>query len=190
MNTKFKTAAAAAAHLADDPSVEQRVKEEICRNSVVTTLIEMRVEKGLTQEQIAQSMECDASVISRIESGNDRQLKWADITGYCNALKLGMNIMFVDNSLPAAARIHQCVLKIHEDLEMLAKLATEVGTEDTIAQEINRFYREVLFNFLIRFKKNHDLLPATVKVPARSTAETEPDEKGDDKNSPCELTGV
>lgn len=159
MNTKFKSAAEAAAHLAENPEVEKLVRDEIGRSSVVSTLLEMRVEKGLTQEQIAESMGCDASVISRIESGNDRLLKWADITGYCGALKLGMNIMFIDSSLPAAARIQQCVLKIHEDLEILAKLAKEVGADDSIAQEINRFYREVLFNFLARFKQNHDLLP-------------------------------
>jgi len=96
--------------------------------------------------------------------------------------------MFVDSSLPAAARIQQCVEKIHQDLKSLAKLATEVGAEDSIAQEINRFYREVLFSFLIKYKKNHDQLPTIVRIPAISAATPDPSVKCDQKTASCELT--
>jgi len=175
MSKKFKSAAAAAAFLAEDPKVEDRVNDEIKHSKVVSSLLQMRVDKGLTQEQIAKAMGCDDSVISRIESGNDRQLKWADIAGYCHALKIGMTVVFSDHSLPAAERIRQCVFKIHQDLEHLARLAKEAGAEDKIAIEINRFYREVLFNFLVGFQKNHGMLPV-VKLPAQSTPNDEAEE--------------
>ncbi len=162
MKAKFKNTAEAAASLAEDPRVEERIKGEISRNALVSLLLEMRIDKGLTQEQIAASMKCTPSVISRIESGNDRQLKWTDIIGYCNALKVQMSIFFNDPSLPAAERIKQYVFKIHKDLESLATLAKEVGGEDDIARGIDRFYKQVLFNFLIRFKINYEKLTAVV----------------------------
>jgi transcriptional regulator with XRE-family HTH domain len=171
--TRFKTAAEAAAHLAEDPSVEGRVNQEIKRNEIVSLLMEMRVSKGVTQEQIANSMGCDPSTVSRIESiesGNDRQLKWTDIVGYASALKLQMNILFDDESLPAAARIKQCVLKIDEDLKKLAQLAEQVGGDDKISQEISRFYKEVLFNFLLRYVDNNAKLKSVINIPSKPAA--------------------
>ena len=165
--TKFKTVAEAAAHLAEDSTVEKRVKREISQNTLVSLLLEMRVEKGLTQEQIAEAIGCDASTVSRIESGNDRQLKWLDIIGYAGALKVQMSVLFDDESLPAAARIKQCVFKIDDDLKKLAQLAEQVGGDDKIAQEIDRFYKQVLFNFLSRFSENRDKLSAIIKIPTK-----------------------
>jgi transcriptional regulator with XRE-family HTH domain len=189
MNTKFKTVAEAAANLAEDPQMEKRVKDEISRNTVISVLVEMRIDKGLTQEQVAQLMGCDPSVVSRIESGSDRQLKWTDIMGYCSALKVTMNILFDDPAVPAADRIKQYVFKIHEDLEHLAALAKEVGGEDDIAREIDRFYKQVLFNFLVRFKKNYDKLTAVVKIPARTPACPEPETKVSPSTASSELAG-
>ncbi|MDE3097837.1 MAG: helix-turn-helix domain-containing protein [Verrucomicrobiota bacterium] len=170
MNTKFKSVAAAAAHLAEDADVEASVKKEIKGNTLVSVLLEMRIAKGLTQDQIAEAMKCDPSTVSRIESGNDRQLKWSDIVGYVNALKVQMGILFDDDSLPAAARIKQCVFKIDEDLKKLATLAHGVGGDDKIAHAINRFYREVLFNFLKRFEQNSDKLNSIIKIPSKTLA--------------------
>lgn len=163
--TRFKSAAEAAAHLAEDPTVEKLVKQEISRNTLVSLLLEMRIEKGLTQEQIAQSMGCDSSTVSRIESGNDRQLKWLDIVRYASALRLQMCVLFDDESLPAATRIKQCVFKIDADLKKLAELAAQVGGDDEIAQEIARFYKQVLFNFLSRFSENRNKLSAVIRIP-------------------------
>lgn len=170
MKTKFNSVAEAAAQLAGNPEIEKKVKQEIGRNSLVSLLLEMRVSKGLTQEDMAQAMGCDASTISRIESENDRALKWTDVTGYANALKVQMSVMFDDESLPASARIKQCVLKIDEDLKKLACLAEKVGGDDKIAQEINRFYKQVLFNFLANFSENHSKVQSIVKIPVKPHA--------------------
>jgi len=162
---KFTNVAEAAAHLAEDPSVAQLVKNEIVRNELVSALIGMRLAKGFKQEKIAEAMGCDPSTISRIESGNDRQLKWTDVEGYVSALKVQMNILFDDPSLPTADRIKQCVFKIHEHLESLASLANEVEDDPAIVREIDRFYKQVLFNFLARFQANYQKLPCAVRIP-------------------------
>ncbi len=164
MKTKFTSVAEAAAHLAEDPAVEKSVNDEIARNTVISALLEMRIAKGLTQEEIANKLGCDPSVISRMESDNDRQLKWEDIVAYAAALGVDICLLMEDKSLPAAARIKRLVFRIHEDLESLAELAKQVGGEDEIAKKIHQFYGEVLMNFLVKFKRSADKLSAIVKV--------------------------
>lgn len=164
MSTRFKSVAEAAAHLAgDDPEVGKRVKNAIQRNELVSVLLQMRIEKGLTQEEIADRMKCGPSTVSRIESGNDRQLKWSDIIGYVSALKIKMGILFDDETLPASTKIKQCVFKIDEQLKALTELAK--STDDpSIAQGIDRFYKDVLFNFAKRFGENRAEFESVLKV--------------------------
>lgn len=168
MNTKFNNVADAAAQLAEDPSVSAEVQTEVLFSSMVSVLLNMRVAKGLTQEGVAKSMGCDPSKISRLEAGNDRQLRWMDIVGYARALKVDMSVIFDDSGLPAAERIKHCVFRIDEDLEKLGMLAKELGGEDEITKEIDRFYRQVLFNFLARFKRNSERLGAVLRISGES----------------------
>jgi len=172
MNTKPKTneTATAAALLAGDPAVETRVQDEIQRSSMVTRLLTLRVAKNVTQDKVAQAMDCDPSKISRLEAGNDEALKWNDILGYARALDLELTISFADKDLPASARIKHCVYEIHRGLQELATLAASLGVEDKITQEIRRFYAEVLFNFLARYKDGLDALGATMKFPPATHA--------------------
>lgn len=162
MSTKFKTAAAAAAALAEDPTVEQAVDLEVRRGQFVSTLINLRLSKNITQQQVAEKMHCDPSKISRMESGNDPS--FSDIMGYLGALNLGMSILFDDPSLPAAARIKQCVFEIHRHLESLVNLAKTDGKDTALISKIHEFYGEVLFNFVTRYEKSYQKLPA-IEIP-------------------------
>jgi len=55
MNTKFNSVADAAAQLAEDPAIGAEVKNAVVCNSVVSALLQMRVAKGLTQEDVARA---------------------------------------------------------------------------------------------------------------------------------------
>jgi transcriptional regulator with XRE-family HTH domain len=170
MNTRFKNTAEAAAHLADNPQTAQAVKDEISLSEMVCTLLSMRIARGMTQEQIAESMKCDASKISRLESGNDRQLKWWDIVGYANALNVRMSILFDDENLPPAVRIKQCVFRIDDDLKRLAHMAQEFDGDEKIAERIACFYQEVLFNFVKRFTENRERLSNFIRIEPKARA--------------------
>lgn len=195
MNLHSNSIAKMAAALADDPSVEQAVKTEIRESLVVSRLVSIRVAKGLTQEQVAETMGCDPSKISRLEAGNDRNLKWQDIIGYAGALNMNMCLLFEDPSMPAAVRIKEYVFRIAEDLESLSALAKEVGNGDDIAQKIHQFYGEVLFNFLLRYKEGYDKLNAAIKVPIKPTTGASADpqmqqQAATDQHADCEAAGA
>lgn len=169
MNTKkFKSTAEAAAYLAGNPEVEKAVNDEICRGSLVSALIAMRIAKQMTQEQIAKSMNCDPSKISRIEAGNDVHLKWTDIVGYVSALNVHLNVIFHDESLPPAVRIQQCVYQIDDDLKRLRQMVQQLDGDEKTASKIAEFYEEVLFNFLKRFSDNHQILKNYVQIPPKA----------------------
>ena len=170
MNTKSKNIAQMAAALADDPNMEQAVQDEIARNSMVSCLLSMRVSKKLSQEQVAESMGCHPSKVSRIESGSDRTLKWTDILLYASALNVSTCVLFEDPSLPAAERIKQCVFSIREHLNKLTELAGKVGANDEIAKKIHQFSGEVLFNFLVQYQDHSKELRSVIKLPPHPKA--------------------
>ncbi|EIP99436.1 putative transcriptional regulator [Opitutaceae bacterium TAV1] len=190
--TNISETARAAALLADDPSVGTEVDREIRYSRVVSHLLSMRVSKGLTQEQVARAMGCDASKISRLESGNDGSLRWMDIVGYAHALNADIRLSFEDRDLPAAEKIKQCVFGIDDGLKQLAILAKNLGADDEITQKIHSFYAEVLFNFLVRYQDSADSIGLTIRVPAwseknRQAGDSDSGEKLPDKEHVGEL---
>ena len=104
--------------------------EEICCSQLVNTLLQLRIEKGISQKELAKRIGCDPSKISRLEAGNDLQLKIGDVRQYLSALDVTMNMVFEDTSLPVAKK---------------------VDGDEVIINKIHVFCSEVLFNFLSRF---------------------------------------
>ena len=132
--------------------------EEICCSQLVNTLLQLRIEKGISQKELAKRIGCDPSKISRIEAGKDLQLRMGDVMQYLSALNVKMNMVFEDTSLPVAEQIKQHVFLIHEKLEELVKLAKQVDGDKIIINKIHVFCSEVLFNFLSRFGDSYKKL--------------------------------
>ena len=155
---RFKSVAEAAAFLAVDDTVKNLVQDEIDNSQIVNNLLRLRLRKGVSQKELSKSMGCDSSKISRMEAGNDLQLKIGDISQYASALGIQMNVVFEDTTLPVAEQITCNVFSIHEKLEQLVGLAKQVDGDETIINAINSFYKEVLFNVLVRFADSHGRL--------------------------------
>ena len=103
-------------------------------------------------------MKCDSSKISRMEAGNDLQLKVGDINQYASALGVAVQVVFEDKTLPVAEQIKSHVFSIHEQLEQLVGIAKRVDGDELIIGKINAFYGEVLLNFMLRFTDSHQKL--------------------------------
>lgn len=157
-NLRSKSAGDAAAFLCGDETVKNLVEKEIERSWIVNKLLQMRIDKELSQKELAQQMGCDPSKISRMEAGNDLQLKISDIAQYASALGVKISMVFEDTTLPVAEQIKRSVFSIDEKLKQLVGLAKQVDGDEAIINAINSFYKEVLFNFLVRFKDSHEKL--------------------------------
>ena len=95
-NLRFKSVAEASAFLAVDDTVNNLVQEEIANSQIVNNLLRLRMRKGISQKELSKAMMCDSSKISRIEAGNDLQLKIGDVMQYASALGVEVNVTFED----------------------------------------------------------------------------------------------
>lgn len=157
-NLRFKSVAEASAFLAEDDTVNNLVQEEIANSQIVNNLLRLRMRKGISQKELSKAMMCDSSKISRIEAGNDLQLKIGDVMQYASALGVEVNVTFEDTSLPAAEQIKNYVFSIHNQLEQLVEIAKQVDGDKLIIDKIKTFYGEVLLNFMLRFSDSHQKL--------------------------------
>jgi len=182
----FHSVSDAAAFLAGDEQVKALVEQEVAGSQIVNSLIEQRMGKKLSQKELAMRIGCDPSKISRMEAGNDAQLKIGDITHYLSAIGVQMSMILEDTELPAAERIKRHVFAIHEQLEHLVEIAKQVDGDDSIIKKIREFYGEVLLNFMLRFSDSHQKLSivsecitshAALNAPETPSAEKEGTEK-------------
>lgn len=87
---RFTSVGDAAAFLAEDDAVKSEVEEEVENSRIVNNLLQLRMSKGVTQRELAERMGCDPTKISRMEAGNDLQLKEEDVLQYLSALDVMM----------------------------------------------------------------------------------------------------
>ena len=164
MSKKNTTTAALAASLTGDPEAAARVAAHQAETRFVRTLIDMRVEKKLTQRDLAKKMGVGPSKVCRLEACSDRDLNLGDVMLYSKALGVNMSVLFDDPSLPAADRIKHHVFAVHDLLEQLMKLAHQVGGDDSICAKIKQFYGEVLFNFMRGLGNCYSKLPGATPI--------------------------
>jgi len=82
-------------------------------------------------------------------------LKLGDILGYLSALDMNLSMILSDPTSPIADRIKHAVFQIDDLLQELRDLAAPYD-DDKINEGIDRFYHEVLFNFIKNFKSTYD----------------------------------
>ena len=164
MKTHMKTAADIAADLAGDKHIKDLVEKEVNQSKLVMTISRIRIEKGVSQKELAQKMGCTQSKISKIESGPDERINWGDLVEYLDALGVEMSILLDEPSLPAALRIKQHVLATKHLLDELAEIAKDVDDDNDIVSKIHEFYGEVLFNFLLKYEESVQKLNKGVEI--------------------------
>lgn len=134
-------------------------------SALSSAMAESRFAKGLTQRQLAKKMGCSAAKVCSMESAMDCDLRLGDVAKYFAALGMETSIGFNDPGLPAAKQIKNAVFTIKDKLDDLAGLAMKVD-DKAIADDIHRFYAEVLFNFLAKFEDSHRRLRASISPPS------------------------
>lgn len=164
MATRSHSVAEMAAATLGDPSAKERVERMIADRRLIEHLVLFRHIKKITQKQVADHMGCDTSKISKMEAGFDHNLKFGDIIGYLSAMKMGFGVTLTDPSSPLADRIKGHVFRIDTLLQELAELAKAAGDDLTITEGIDRFYKEVLFNFLKNFKDRYDTFQSYMEI--------------------------
>lgn len=94
---------------------------------IASRILQLRLSKGLTQEQLAERADIDASVISRIERGSRTNLRLNTLSKIVDALDIDYEIMF---SFPDSKQAQK---RIKSKLDLI----TDEETLDTIEKLID-----------------------------------------------------
>lgn len=158
MADTYKTAAdLAAAVLGQD--VGKKVAALSAGRQIITALVSIRLGKGLTQKDVADSMGCAASTVSKLEAGTDAELRWSEIGKYSRAVGIQSSLVMDNPGLPATSRIKQRVIEIGELLDEIVELAESVDDDPEIIESIHGFYKELSYNFYLRYERTKVRLP-------------------------------
>lgn len=138
--------------LTDNPAeIKGELERLRAESALVEALMARRREAGLSQRQLAKRAGLAPAKVCRMESGDDASLKIGDVRQYLGGLGYSMHVLLDNESLPAAAKIKQCVVAIGVELRKLASLAEQDPDDKVLIDGINRFRAEVLLNFFIRY---------------------------------------
>lgn len=161
----------------DKERTKKAVEKEINESSVVTMLLMIRHDRGLTQTDVAKRMNCSPSKVSRIEAGTDAQVNLVDLYQYANALDVRTTILFEPTDTRSSLLIKHFVYGIQERLEHLANIARGSEDGDIVADKIHTFFGEVLFNVVKKFSDVYSTLPHIDRQVKRKHPESERDDQ-------------
>jgi transcriptional regulator with XRE-family HTH domain len=138
-------------------SLEKRLRER----QLIKRLITIRASKGLSQGDIAQSMGCTQSRISKLEAGLDGDLRLADLEGYLAAIGMKPQLVI----FPEGAKMSdQVIYHFHQTRRLLEKMLELANSSDSvIAEGVGRFFAETAFNFVNMTLKQAAQLPEDVQ---------------------------
>ncbi|MEA1928809.1 MAG: helix-turn-helix transcriptional regulator [Candidatus Auribacterota bacterium] len=155
MARRSHSVAEMAADILGDPSAKKDVEKLIANRRLIEQLTLQRLLRNKSQTEVAKHMGCNSSKISRMEAGFDHDLKFGDILSYLSALGMGLSMTLTNPTSPISDRIKHAVFQVDDLLKELTKLALLSGDEQ-ITSGIDRFYHEVLFNFIKNFQSTYD----------------------------------
>ncbi|MCE9612369.1 MAG: helix-turn-helix transcriptional regulator [Chthoniobacter sp.] len=167
--------------------VQQIVTELEVETRVTKQLTHMRMSAGLTQEQLAEKMNCTQSCISKWESGRDEDLDIKTIRGYSQAT--GQRIGFlIGKPLHHVEAINLHLAALQKRLLALAALARENGE---LQDDINSFFGKSCFNIMQILAKCQQEMPpggsVEVKIQMIETPQLHSRPRGKICSAPPEL---
>jgi transcriptional regulator with XRE-family HTH domain len=129
----------------ESPEFAESFEKRLAGRQVIKELLTMRTRHGISQEEVAKSLNCTQSRVSKIESGNDEDLRLGDILRYADAAGFQAQIVFFKKDLTLVDDV-----KYHffETKALLDKLATIANVDEAIAKGVAHFFGEVGFNFV------------------------------------------
>jgi transcriptional regulator with XRE-family HTH domain len=118
--------------------------QRTARRKVIKGLLAMRAARGLSQQDIAEKLECTQSRISKLENSCDDDMRLGDLRAYAQAIGCELVVGPVPQNLRPVDKVKCHVLAIKKHTDDLANLAR---TDEQIAGGVARFFFELVVNF-------------------------------------------
>lgn len=134
----------------------EALEKRIQSRRLVKTLINMRVAKNLTQSQLASLAGVNQSKISRLENGEDRELKIEDIELYAKATSSEFTLLISEEGKTLADQIKYHAVSIRQAFLKLAELSHQ---DETIATGVAQLHEQAFINLNMFLKEAAEKFP-------------------------------
>jgi len=156
-NRKQYTSVSELVHdMAPDAEFRAAFDARVARRKLVKQLLAMRAVRGLSQQDIAQKLDCTQSRISKLENTSDDDMRIGDLRAYAEAVGCELAMCPIPRDMKPVDKVkcHAFAIKAHMD--ELARLAR---SDEKIAEGVGGFFFELCVNFFRLLGDSAKLLP-------------------------------
>lgn len=146
--------------LPEDKAFAADFADHINQRQVVKQLVALRSAKGVSQQDVAKSLEVTQSKVSKLENGIDDDLRLGDLKGYLKAFDMDLGIVFAEHSRTITDEVKYHAFEIKRLLSKLARLAKK---DEEIAKGVSSFFGEAFFNLVRMLQKSSEQLAVNKK---------------------------
>jgi transcriptional regulator with XRE-family HTH domain len=161
--TQHRNVADMVRNLSEDQAFADDFSKRLSGRQFIKALTVLRTRAGLSQQELAEKLECTQSKVSKLESGADADIRFGDLLSYTGAVGHEMRILLVPKGLKLVdeVKIHALIIK-----RLLDKMVPLTGTEGTMTDAVVAFLEEAALNLARIIKEAAATLPALPEEPA------------------------
>jgi len=151
-------------NLSDDREFADAFSKRLSGRCLIKILTVLRTREGLSQAELADKLGCKQSKVSKMESGDDADLRFGDLVNFTGAVGHEMRILLVPEgqSLVDEVKMHAFIIK-----RFLDRLVSLAGEDNEIVEGVADFLEEATFNLTRMVKKAAAALPPLPEEPPR-----------------------
>lgn len=139
-----------------DQELAKELGQKIRSRQLIKKLMAIRAAKGLAQDDIAKSMNCSQSRISKFEGSKDDDLRLGDMRDYLRAIGLDLRLVIAKKDWSAKDQVKFHAFQIRECLRQLVRLA---DADPSIQKGVQNFHVETLANVILAVANSLNGLP-------------------------------
>ena len=140
----------------DDASFVSDFEQHVARRRIIHSLFGLRSARNVSQNDLAKTLDCSQSRVSKLENSEDDDLRLGDLRGYAEALGLDVRLVLSRHKASAVDEIKYHAFCIKRWLERLGDLAAK---DEVIAKAVAGFYGEAFFNLVKILSESAQKLP-------------------------------
>ncbi len=129
--------------ISNDNDFNKSLEKEIKGKQIAKALFSMRCKRGLTQAQLAEKTNFSQGKISKIEHSFDTDLTIKDLSTYCTALNMQVEIGFSDMRTTLVDRVKYHYFELENLLDEMRNLSKG---DKTIEEGVRKFTAEAFVN--------------------------------------------
>lgn len=134
------------------------LEKRLAGRQLVKRLLLMRASQDISQEQIAEKLNCSQSRISKLEMSNDAEIRLGDLMKYTNAIGMQAQILL---SKKGTTLVDEVKYHFFQTKKLLERMVALTGGDPSIEKGLAKFFSEATFNYMKMIFEHASKLPET-----------------------------